>query len=154
MPGRRSLDPLLLDPRANWSIYVTETNSPVSISHQDDHGTRVPKQTQLYPYEENSIPEIPAWKLQLTKLHSNICTIETDHYKLKAEELLTVRGVAGLIFGLDGSKMKTDSKVYCYFEITVPEGEKKALKAAESEIRRQKSQQSKLVDWLVGWLFD
>ena len=141
MQGRRSLDPAHLHPLVNRSIYVTETSaseakytehlslidSPVSMSHQDDHGNRVPQQTQLYPYEENSIPEIPSWKLQITKLHSNTCTTETHFFKQEREELTTVRGIAGLIFGLDGSKMKTDSEVTCYFQITVPEGEEKAV---------------------------
>ena len=97
------------------------------MSHQDDHGNRVPQQTQLYPYEENSVPEIPSWKLQITKLHSNTCTTESNFFKQEPEELTTVRGMAGLIFGLDGSKMKTDSEVACYFQITVPEGEEKAV---------------------------
>ena len=107
----------------------------MDMSHRDK---RITEQNRLYPHEENSIPEIPAWKLHTTKLYSNICTTVGPGFnkKLMNEELLTVGLTAGLIFGIYGSIMKTDRKVFCYFQITVPEGEKEALIAAESKIWR------------------
>ena len=88
-------------------------------------------QTQLYPYEENCVPEISVSELQVTRLHSDICsTDKTWRYWRTSAGRPTVTGTAGLIFGLDGSTINTGSKeikVMCTFGIAVPEGKTKVI---------------------------
>ena len=98
------------------------TSSGTTPQYFSDHSG----QTQLYPYEENSVPEIPVRELQVTRLHSDICGTDNTrwHWRTSAGGP-TVMGTAGLIFGLGGSTINTVSKeikVMCAFEIAVPEG--------------------------------